>query len=66
MRECGREAKCEYRVTLVCGCTIPMRNDPMNRGQRFVCSTGQGHGYRLRWASWECSDGTAGVNPDAG
>lgn len=46
----------DYRVTLTCGCTIRVRNQPLHAGVRYGCASGLGHGYALAWTAWERTD----------
>lgn len=51
VRHSARDRQRRYRVTLVCGCALLMRDHPLNVNTRFSCESGAGHGYRLAWAS---------------
>lgn len=50
-------------ITLTCGCTVFSRNTPYSRVVRYGCASGQTHGYRLDWVSWQdCTTGRTVYN----
>ena len=49
-------------VWLSCGCSVAVRNQPMNRKATYPCRSNMGHGYNLRWTRWEDGQGRTGVN----
>lgn len=57
MRKYERRTNRDYRITLECGCAVLMRNPPrggpVGARSTFVCQSGAGHGYQVRWLYWE-------------
>lgn len=47
-----------FTVTLVCGCSIKVKIDPMGPRSTYPCRSNLGHGYRVLWAEWTSPDGT--------
>lgn len=45
-----------FRISLTCGCIVLSRTTPRVPGSKFICTSGQAHGYSLGWTSWEHPD----------
>lgn len=50
-------------VWLTCGCSVRLKDSPMNYRVRYPCPSNLGHGYRLRWTRWQ-EGGKTGYNPE--
>ena len=42
-----------FRTVLTCGCAVLSRTPPRVPGSKFICTSGQAHGYSLGWTRWE-------------
>lgn len=50
-------AKSNVTVWLSCGCTIMLRNVPLNKKSTYPCRNNLGHGYTLLWTKWRDGNG---------
>ena len=53
-----------YRIRLSCGHAIRTRTDPISGLVRYVCTHGQGCGYRLQWVEWWLMESPDLKNPN--
>jgi hypothetical protein len=60
-----RTAVSRITVTLVCGDQITAKNPPLHNKTTYICEARRGHGYNVRWASYENQNtGFIKHNPD--
>lgn len=61
--ESRKRVPARVTVWLTCGCSVRLKDSPMNYRVRYACPSNLGHGYRLRWTRWQ--DGAkTGYNPE--
>lgn len=66
-RRADRPPKPVYTVTLTCGHTIRLRDEPWDTACCYGCTAALGCGYQLAWTQWVSPDGQqSGQNPAFG